>query len=168
MKSRTFKKIIEVLPMKYGETLANVKTKINLSHIPEEFTTNTNSDVLFVLLNKNTGEYLGNIKINYLEVANTIFGKKTTKHRIAYVTISELSQTVDEKAYITMINKLCFAQGNFGKFANRVQIQKNTLSERMDILIGKTNFKDVGSNYELNINNFLSFILIMLVIVACL
>ena len=42
MKSITVKNIVEVLPMKKGETLAKVKTKVSLAQIPDELTVNMN------------------------------------------------------------------------------------------------------------------------------
>ena len=168
MKSKSFKNIIEVLPMKKGETLANVKTKVNLSHIPEEMTANLDADVLYVFLNKITGHYLGYIKLVYTEIPVKILGINGVK-RVAHVEISELSTTIQEDAYVKLLNRFLYGQAKYGKFVNYIHVDRKTLSDRMDFLFSKTMLRPMRGNSQiLELNVELHLIICLLVIIILL
>lgn len=166
MKSKNIKNVIEVLPMKRGETLANVKTKINTSYVPKQFTANMDADVLLVMVNCKSGEYLGNMKIVYSEQDVPLFGS-TVKKRVANVVLSEFAESLDDALYVKALDKCMHGQAWFNKFAHYIHINRECLSERMDSLVGKSSFKPMRQNpqiYELNIEAIVILCIMILLI----
>lgn len=167
MKSITTKNIVEVLPMKKGETLAKVKTKVSLAQIPDELTVNIDSDVLFILLNKNTGDYLGYMKVVYVESDMKYFGIMANK-RTAYVEMSEFSETIQDDIYSRLISRCLHNQGSYGKFANYIQIDRDSLSSRMDKIVDKSRFREMRGNpriFEMNIELDIAICLLLILII---
>ncbi len=165
MKSFDVKKTIEVLPMKKGESLSNVKTKVSLSQIPKEFTINADNDVLFVLLNKQTGAYLGNIKIVYSKLDIEQWGV-TFHKRIANVELSEFSPTIQDDVYSKVLNHL-HNQARYGKYANYIQIDKKSLSERMDMIVYRSWFKTRRNPEIFEMNIEADVFLMLFIILIC-
>lgn len=166
MKSFSVKNTVEILPMKKGESLSNVKTKVTLSQIPKEFTINAENDVLFVLLNKQTGAYLGNIKIDYSEYTLHRFGIRFCK-RTANVILSEFSPTIQDDVYSKVLNHL-HNQARYGKYANYIQIDKEPLSERMDMIVYRSWFKTRRNPKIFEMNIEMDIILMLLLILMLL